>query len=125
MDDAPIPSETTLSKNWDLSAPADYGDVLFKPEEMDLFGNKATCEIFVFHGKIVNYAAFERAEYDGDAFSVTIVHKDGRRLNLGIALGWEVRPYVARATEITFVQTKDGESVNGAAVPLVHAGEGA
>ena len=113
-----------LTAQWASSdLPMDYGHYLFKPAEFDIYVNKVTYEAFVFHGKAINAAAIDYAEYDGHAFSLTVVYKDGRRLDIGTKIEWVVRAYLSHADEIHFTRTKDGEVVDGVVVPLVHAGD--
>lgn len=124
-EDPLLPPEHTkkslLSKDWSASdQPKDYGDVLFKPAELDIYANKATDDIYIFHGKVLDYAGMERAAYDSHDFSVTIMFKDGRELDLGVKIQWMVRAYISRARDLNFVRTQDGEAIDGVVVPLVH-----
>ena len=96
---------------------------LFQPDELDIYVNKLTLEAYVFHGKPVPYESLERLEYNPADYSVTVVYKDGHHQDLGVKIQWLVRPYLARATEIGIVQTKDGQSVNGVIIPLINLGK--
>ena len=93
---------------------------LFLPDEMDIYCNKITKETFIFHGKAVDYDMLERMEYDPGDYSVDVLLKDGRVLDLGVRIQWLIRPYFTKAEEIQIVQTKDGEAVNGTFVPITH-----
>lgn len=92
---------------------------LFQPEELDLFANKVTLEAYIFHGKPVEQD-IERLEYDPEDHSITVVKKDGTLMDLGVKVQWLVRPYFTKAKEVSIVQTKDGEGIEGFIVPLVH-----
>lgn len=96
---------------------------LFKPEEMDIYCNKVTLETYVFHGKEIDYDAIAYMEYDPEEKRVDIVMKDNTRLDLGVKIQWLVRPYFVKAKEVSIVQTKDREPVNGTVVPLIHKGQ--
>lgn len=96
---------------------------LFKPEEMDIYCNKVTLETYVFHGKEIDYDAIAHMEYDPEEKRVDIVMKDNTRLDLGVKIQWLVRPYFVKAKEVSIVQTKDREPVNGTVVPLIHKGQ--
>ncbi|MCD8497070.1 MAG: hypothetical protein LRZ85_02680 [Alphaproteobacteria bacterium] len=93
--------------------------VLFKPDEMDIYVNKITLEAYIFHGKPVEQD-IERFEYDPDDHMVTVVKKDGTIMNLGVKIQWLVRPYFTRAQEVGIVRTKDGETLDGFYVPMIH-----
>jgi hypothetical protein len=125
MSDEPVlppDHKSRLSKEWASSdAPKDYGDMLFKPAELDIYADKATDDIYIFHGKVVDYAAIKHAVYNSDDFSVTVVLKNGRKMDLGVLIQWVVRAYMARARDINFVRTQDGEAIDGTVIPLVHA----
>ena len=92
---------------------------LFQPEELDLFANKVTLEAYIFHGKPVAQD-IERLEYNPEDHSITVVKKDGTLMDLGVKVQWLVRPYFTKAKEVSIVQTKDGEAIEGFMVPLVH-----
>jgi hypothetical protein len=110
-----------IKKDWDPgNKGGPSGPSLFKPDEMDIYCNKITREVFIFHGKTVDYDKIDYLEYDADDNSVTVVMKDSKRLDLGVKIQWLVRPYFTKAPEIMIVQTKDGESINGTSVPLKH-----
>lgn len=93
--------------------------VLFEPGEMDLYVNKITLEAYIFHGKKVEQD-IDRLEYDPDDHAVTVVKKDGTIMDLGAKIQWLIRPYFTRAQQVGIVQTKDGETVDGFYVPMVH-----
>ena len=116
------PAEKTLSKNFKGGEAPDYGDHLFKPSELDVYTNKLTYETYIFHGKIIDYASIDHVVYDHEAYTMTIHHKKGRTMDLGIKMEWLVRPYISKAEEIWIVRTQDGISVDGITVPLKHKG---
>lgn len=93
---------------------------LFTPDEMDIYVNKVTLDSYIFHGKEIDYNSLERLEYDPTDYSVTVVHKDATTQDLGVKIQWLVRSYFTKASDINIVQTKDGETVDGCVVPLVH-----
>ncbi|MCC7305479.1 MAG: hypothetical protein IT558_04375 [Alphaproteobacteria bacterium] len=94
--------------------------VLFKPEELDIYCNKVTLEAYIFHGKNVDYDSIDHLEYDHREHIVDVFLKDGTVMDLGVKIQWLVRPYFSRAQEINIVQTKNGESIDGRIMPLVH-----
>lgn len=112
----------SIKKDWDpgKSAGGSGKAALFLPEEMDIYCDKVTREVFIFHGKVVDYEKIDYLEYDPSDYSVDVVMKDGTRIDLGVKIQWLVRPYFSKAQDIMIVQTKDRESVNGTSVPLKH-----
>jgi len=98
---------------------------LFTSEEMDIYCNKATLETYIFHGKEVDYDPIAYLEYDPAAKRVDVVMKDNTRLDLGIKIQWLVRPYFAKAKEVSMVRTKDREPIDGTVLPLIHKGQSA
>ncbi len=113
-------NKSSIRKAWDPNAPSGGKAALFTPEEMDIYCNKLTREVFIFHGKTVDYDRMDYLEYDPKDYSVDVVMKDGGRMDLGVKIQWLVRPYFTKAPEIMVVQTKDGESINGTSLPLKH-----
>lgn len=117
-------NKDSIKKDWDPgSGGGGTGTPLFTAEELDIYCNKVTLEAFIFHGKKVDYDKIDRLEYDPKDHSVDVVRKDGSRQDLGVKIQWLVRPYFTKAEEISIVQTKDGESIDGIVVPLVHKGQ--
>lgn len=112
----------SLSDTWSAEELPDYGDFVFKPDEVDIYANKLTYETFIFHGKKVDYPGIDHLEYNPDDYSVTFVYKDGGRKDLGVKIQWLVRPYISKTEEISIVRTKDGVSIDGHVVPLVKTG---
>lgn len=110
----------SLSDSWGGGPDAAQGQVLFQPEELDIYANKLTYETFIFHGKKIDYTAIDHLEYDGGSFHVQVIFKDGRALDLGVKIQWLVRPYLSKAQEVSIVRTKNGEAIDGIVVPLVH-----
>ena len=98
---------------------------MFTPEEMDIYCNKVTLETYIFHGKDVDYDSIHYLEYDPKEKRVDVVKRDGTRIDLGVKIQWLVRPYFSKAKEISIVQTKDREPIDGTIVPLVHKGDSA
>ena len=94
--------------------------VLFKPDELDIYVNKVTHEAYIFHGKEVDYESLERLEYDPLDHSVDVIKKDGSAMDLGVKIQWLVRPYFTKAEQINIVRTKDGDSIDGTIIPLIH-----
>lgn len=113
-------NKSSIKKAWGPGGPKGTLPVLFEPHEMDIYCNKITREVFIFHGKTIDYEALDYLEYNPKDYSVDVVMKDGSRLDLGVKIQWLVRPYFTKAPEIMIVQTKDGESINGTNVPLKH-----
>ena len=50
---------------------------------------------------------------------------DNTRLDLGVKIQWLVRPYFTKVQEVSIVQTKDREPIDGTVVPLIHKGQAA
>lgn len=96
---------------------------LFTAEEMDIYCNKVTLESYIFHGKDVDYDPIHYLEYDPKEKRVDVVMKDGSRLDLGVKIQWLVRPYFTKAKEVSIVQTKDREPIDGTIVPIIHKGD--
>lgn len=92
---------------------------LFKPDDFDIYVNKATLEAYIFHAPAIP-RDIAQLEYDPADHSVTVVKNDGTRLDLGAKIQWLVRPYFTKAHEVGIVQTKNGEVVGGFMVPLIH-----
>ena len=113
---------SSIRGEWNADTDGGRAKHLFLPEELDIYVNKVTLEAYIFHSKKVEYDTLERLEYDPSDYSVAVVKKDGTRMDLGVKIQWLVRPYFTKANEIHIVQTKDGESINGTVVPLVHKG---
>ena len=113
-------TKETIKQDWDPGSKGDHKDALFKPEELDIYVNKVTLEAFIFHGKEVDYDSLERLEYSPGDYTVDVVKKDGTRIDLGVKIQWLVRPYFSKAEEISIVRTKDGESIDGKVIPVVH-----
>lgn len=112
--------KASIKKAWGPKGKQGGKPALFKPEEMDIYCNKVTREVFIFHGKNVDYDAIDYLEYDSADHTVDVVMKNATRLDLGVKIQWLVRPYFTKAPEIMIVQTKDGESINGISVILKH-----
>ncbi len=93
---------------------------LFMPDEMDIYCNKVSKEVFIFHGKEIDYKIIERMEYHVEDYTTDVFLKDGRVLDLGVKIQWMIRPYYTKAEEIQIVRTKDGEAVDGTFVPITH-----
>lgn len=111
----------SIKKDWDPKGKSGSSKpALFLPEEMDIYCNKVTREVFIFHGKVIDYESLDYLEYNPADYSVDVVLKDGKRIDLGVKIQWLVRPYFTKAQEIMIVQTKDGESVNGTSVLIKH-----
>lgn len=114
------PPKESLKKNWTAGASGESQGVMFLPEELDIFIDKITGTSFIYHGKHVDYERLDHLEYDPQDHSVDVVMKDGSRLDLGVKIQWLVRPYFTRSREIKIVRTKDGESIDGVSIPLIH-----
>ena len=112
--------EKSFKGEWASGAEGKAVGTLFAPEELDIYVNKMTLEAYVFHGKALDYEMLDRLEYDPKKHTVDVVKKDGTRMDLGVKIQWLVRPYFKKAEEINIVQTKDGKSIDGVTVPLLH-----
>jgi hypothetical protein len=112
--------KSKIKKDWNPGAGHAPKDVLFLPDELDIYVNKITLEAFIFHGKEIDYEALDHLEYDPIKHTVDVVRKDNSRINLGVKIQWLVRPYFSKAEQINIVRTKDGESIDGTIIPLIH-----
>ncbi len=124
-DKAPKSKDSSMKGAFAPGAAGGAVGALFTPEEMDIYTNKVTLEAYIFHGKEVDYSVLDHLVYDSEDYSVTVVRKDGSKTDLGVKIQWLVRPYFTKATEVSIVQTKDGESINGVVLPLKHKNEDA
>ena len=93
---------------------------LFLPDEMDIYCNKITRETFIFHGKTIDYDSLDHMVYHHGDYTVDVILKDGRVMDLGVKIQWLIRPYFSKAEEVQIIQTKEGKAVNGTFVPLIH-----
>ncbi len=127
MSDQEPPDETPESpssiKDAFKSGKEAVKQALFTADEMDIYCNKVTLESYIFHGKEVDYDPIHYLEYDPKEKRVDVVMKNGTRLDLGVKIQWLVRPYFTKAKEVSIVQTKDREPVDGTIVPLIHKGD--
>ena len=89
----------------------------FKPDDFDLYANKETGEVYVFHGPDLPHA-LDKMEIKEDDSRINVYTKDGQKFDLGIRVGWLLRPYVKQAKTIYVVQTKNGEAIEGFEVPI-------
>ena len=96
---------------------------LFTSDEMDIYCNKVTLETYIFHGKKVEYDPISYLEYDPKEKRVDVVMKDNTRMDLGVKIQWLVRPYFTKAKEVSIVQTKNREPIDGTVIPLIHKGD--
>lgn len=94
---------------------------LFKPGDFDIYVNKVSGEVYIFHGPKLNYHV-AYLEYDYAEHWVAVVLKDGTRLDLGARIQWLIRPHWERCETLYIVQTKDGEAIDGVEVPLKKVG---
>jgi len=102
---------------------SEASNVLFTPDDLDIYVNKITLESYIFHGKKIDYENIDHVEYNPPLHTVDIVRKDGSRQDLGVKIQWLLRPYFSKSEEINIVQTKDGDSIDGIQVPLKHKGQ--
>lgn len=93
---------------------------LFTSRDFDIYVNRATLDIYFFHGKDVDYDSIDHLEYNHKTYTVDIIKKDKTRQDLGVKVQWLIRAYFSKAQQVNIVQTKDGETVKGTTVPLVH-----
>lgn len=116
-------SDTAMKKGFESGVSGRTTGALFLPDELDIYVNKVTLEAYIFHSKEIDYSSIVRLEYNPKDHGVDVVKADGTRMDLGVRIQWLVRPYFTKAEEINIVQTKDGHSVNGKVVPLLHKGK--
>lgn len=119
MSDDESTSHSGIKNQWDN--PAGEGEiVLFEPDELDIYINKVTLEAYIFYGKSIDHDSIDYIEYDHKDYRVDVVFENGQKIDLGVKIQWLVRPYLGKAEEISFVQTKDGEALDGKLVPVRH-----
>lgn len=114
-DDSDINEKPSMKSEFDADG---KGTPFFGEGDFDIYINKVTEETYIFHGPALPYA-IERLEYNPDDYSVTVVGKEGQKRDLGVKIQWLIRPYFSAAKNISVVQTKDGETIDGVEVPLV------
>jgi len=124
-DTEPTDEQPKKSSMKDAFKPGTGADkpALFTADEMDIYCNKVTLETYIFHGKDVEYDPIAYLEYDPKEKRVDVVMKDNTRMDLGVQIQWLVRPYFTKAKEVSIVQTKDREPIDGSIVPLIHKGQ--
>ena len=124
-DQEPDKKASKTSSMKDAFKPGSSSDkpALFTSDEMDIYCNKVTLETYIFHGKDVEYDPIHYLEYDPKEKRVDIVMKDGTRMDLGVKIQWLVRPYFTKAKEVSIVQTKNREPIDGTIVPIIHKGQ--
>ena len=112
-------AENTIARSY---VPAPNTTVLlFKPDDFDIYANKVTGDVYIFHGPKLRYEV-EYLEYSYEDHWVAVVLKDGTRLDLGARIQWLIRPHWERASRLYIVQTKDGIAIDGIEVPLKKVG---
>lgn len=116
-------AKTSMKGAFEPGAAGKPVGVMFKPDELDIYVNKVTLEAYIFHGKDIDYDSLDHLEYDPLDHGVDVVRKDGSVTDLGVKIQWLVRPYFIKAEQINIVQTKDGESIDGTVIPLIHKGK--
>ena len=94
-------------------------EVLFLPEELDIYINKLTLEAYIFHAKPVA-DDIAKLEFDWKTHHVTVHKKGGKTLDLGVKIQWMIRPHFKKINELSIVKVKDGEALDGFQVPVVH-----
>lgn len=119
MPDDPSERKPSIKSAFQPGGGVGEAPALFAPGEMDLYVNKLTLEAFIFHGKPVAQD-IERLEYDPGDHTITVVKKDGTQMDLGAKIMWLIRPYFTKAQEVAIVRTKDGETIDGFFVPMIH-----
>lgn len=90
---------------------------LFLPDELNIQVNTRTFEAYLYHSKDIDYR-ISHFEYAPESHSVIVVMDDRTRLDLGIKLRWDLRPYFLKADEIRIVRTENRQPVDGIVVPL-------
>jgi hypothetical protein len=90
---------------------------LFMPKEVDLYVDKQTKETYIFHGKEIDYD-ISHLVYVPEDHSLIVVMNDKSRLDLGVKLGWLLRPHFIKAPHIIIARTEDGKTVDGTMIPL-------
>ena len=89
----------------------------FKPSEFNLYVNKETMKCYIFHGRDLP-VMIERFEMKESDSRITVYSKEGQEFDLGMKIGWLMRPYFKQANKLFIVQTRDGEPLEGHEIPL-------
>lgn len=93
---------------------------LFLPSELDLYMNRIRLDAYVFFNKDIDLS-IDYVRFDHGDASVLVHYLDGTILDLGVKVQWLIRPHLMRATDISFVQTKNGQTTGkGILVPIKH-----
>lgn len=114
-----VSAETTPQPPY-TPAPNTTGS-LFRPGDFDIYVNKVTGEVYIFHGPKIQHA-IDHLEYHYQDHWVAVVLQDRTRLDLGAKIQWLIRPHWERTATLYIVQTKDGNAIDGIQVPLKKVG---
>lgn len=90
---------------------------LFLSEEVDLYVEFKPLKSYIFHGKKIDYD-ISHLLYLPDNHSLIVVKKDDSRLDLGVKLGDELRPYFLKSKTVTITRTENREAVESIVVAL-------
>lgn len=100
-------------------APPDVSGIMFERGEMDFYcRNNDYDTLHFFHSKAIPYQDIGHVIFHAEDNWVVVVLKDGRRLDLGGKVLWQVRPCFFFATGVTFGRTRDGQTQEMRRVPL-------
>ncbi|WP_417436293.1 toll/interleukin-1 receptor domain-containing protein [Hoeflea sp.] len=117
LDQARVNDRKKVTVDEDRQLAPGTNDCLFGPDDFGIYVNKATMDGYIFHGKPLGNS-IEKLIYYTESQSVAVLMKDGTMLDLGSKIQWLIRPYFSKLSEISIVQTKDGESIEGFIVPI-------
>lgn len=120
-DNTPDENKSVITKTFVAGSGVQDGALLplFTPDEMDIYVNKITGENYIFYGKKID-TDIKHIEFDHESCRMTVEMNDGRRMDLGVRIQWLIRPYIKKEQEIAVVRTKDGETIDGITVPVIH-----
>lgn len=90
---------------------------LFAPKDFDIYVNKISGEVVIFHGPELKHDVRELIYRHSDR-SVTVRMADGSQMDLGAKIQWLIRPYFIKAKTIMIIRTQNGEAIDGIEVPL-------
>lgn len=90
----------------------------FKPSEFNLYVGKDPIKCYIFHGRDLP-VMIERFELKDSDSRINVFTTDGQIFDLGMKLGWLMRPYFKQTNKVYIVQTRDGEAIEGHEIPLI------
>ncbi|MEL6979350.1 MAG: PDZ domain-containing protein [Pseudomonadota bacterium] len=92
--------------------------ILLEPEEFDIYANKTKDDLFIFHGKFLEYEEMNALEYDYISKELRVIFKNGDVGILDLRVSCAVEPYIQEAAAVKIVRTENREPVDGTTLPV-------